>query len=665
MGEAKRRLVVGSLVPLIALASGCVRYERADAVEPGRFTALWQRDLSRFEHRIAMEKHTGSDDDWTVVAEAWLDFVNCDEIDREVELTDPLAAYVHATLVAEDVRRALAIYRADGRSLDPAIYVDAAAPDFFERSASDVPSELIQWPTEEEGWVDEVPARRAIASNCGGLRNRVLATRLRPDDEESPVRTFRDWMDTYLTASAVAVDRYEALETSGAPAQLAWSNQMWVAALTHEVAQRWAEFADTAQKKAEKGISAEENRARAENGRKQYAELASYAEGVLREIVPNTPAGVDPAEAARAKLLLAWYELENERPARALELLAAARTDGLDDENFWAARYLELRVASDAAQWKVAAELANGLPPRTSRVHGAYFYRIAVAAKRLNQPDRFLNVAMKAFRDRPYKADPFLRALYWEMLQTLADYPFDDRVIEMLEDMGHRGDTSERVEEYARVALDRGQAANADAAARWLLTHEHDKRFHPRYHGIIALAAFVDDDTMRFEAAAADVVARPSSVESALPERRRATFFRDADQELARLLRQMLPVMAEWGDDRAARDRRQRWLRVIVGQSQQFVRETETTLARPQLLELYRLASKLLDDHPRGYAERVGEEEPAPIVLGTVRVERRDLDKHEPTVELQMQAPYSLTLIPRDDLAPVEWPRRWPAEAGP
>ena len=161
------------------------------------------------------------------------------------------------------------------------------------------------------------------------------------------------------------------------------------------------------------------------------------------------------------------------------------------------------------------------------------------------------------------------------------------------------------------------------------------------------------------------ITERPGALRDALPARRQSSFFAPADAELARGLRQMLPVMAEWGDDRSAQDRRQRWLRVIVTQTQQFVRNTEDTLARPQLLELYRLASALLDDHPRGYAERVGEQEPAPLVLGTVRVHGRDLEQHEPEVELRIEAPYSLTLIPRDGLPPSLWPRHWPREESP
>ena len=234
-----------------------------------------------------------------------------------------------------------------------------------------------------------------------------------------------------------------------------------------------------------------------------------------------------------------------------------------------------------------------------------------------------------------------------------------DWIVE-LEELGQRGGTFERIEEYARVALDRGRSANADAAAVWLLAHHHDAKFHPRYQAIRALAAFLDDDPQRFRERVTDVIQRPEAVLNAVPQTRRATFFAHADAELARILRQMLPVMAEWGDAPAVQTRRGRWLKIIVEETQGFLRRSEETLARPQLLELYRLASGLLADHPRGYAERVGAENLAPLVLGTVRVERGDLARFEPRATVALPEPFSLTLLPDPSLPPQQWPNFWP-----
>ena len=665
-----RPAVRAMLVIVVVCGSSCVRYARADSIaERGKFDALWERDLVAFEHAITYERHTGSDDAWTDVAEAWLNFVNCDPVDTPAEDADATAKFVHRLLVAEDLRRAVAVYQiAAGQRAENALYFDVLTEDFFDRESSARATDLIEWPAEQEGWQDEVPTFADVHSSCEALRTTVLQTPLRPDDEESPPRAFTDWYEAYVVAADAVVDAYASLPNDvrgGAADATQWRTGFWVAAAAHATAAKWEAFAAVAERRAGAGVSVEENQARAANGARRAETLRHDAHRRLETAVRNAPDEVDAAERALAHLLFANYEVGAERTEAALSHLATARELGLSGANLWAARYLELRVAADAARWKVAAELADAFPPPDSRYHGATYYWLSVASKRVGRTDRFLNIAMKAFRDRDYQADPFLRALYWEALETLAEVPFEGRVVEMLEDMGRRGEVYQRVEEYARVSLDRGQNTNADAAARWLLSRQPDRSAHPRYHGLVALAAFGNDDIKAFEAAANLITHRDQKLNDALPARRRPRFFERADEELARLLRQMLPAMAEWGDGGPARQRRQRWLRAVVEVAQEFVRDTRESLARPQLTELYRLASQLLDDHPRGYAERVGEEGPPPLILGTVRVARADLADAEPEISLEMSAPYSLTLIPRDEVPLTQWAIRWPARDTP
>lgn len=269
--------------------------------------------------------------------------------------------------------------------------------------------------------------------------------------------------------------------------------------------------------------------------------------------------------------------------------------------------------------------------------------------------------AMAAFRDRTYRADPFLRALYVETLAVLNGYPFEPRTVELLEDMGDRSRIYGRVEEYARVALDLGRPANAQAAASWLLSEHRDRRYTPRYHAILALAAFLEDDPERFSSQITAIAARPGDLLGAIPASGRPGFFSGADAQLADVLRQTLPVMAEWGDGPSATRRRQRWLELVIATAQRFVRDTPGSVARPQLIELYRIASSMLaEGHARAYPERVGQPGPGLLVLGTVRVEGRDLDPFEPREPLHYTKVFSLTLIPRD-VAPMEqWERFWP-----
>ncbi|MEM1348110.1 MAG: hypothetical protein AAGI01_06120 [Myxococcota bacterium] len=295
-----------------------------------------------------------------------------------------------------------------------------------------------------------------------------------------------------------------------------------------------------------------------------------------------------------------------------------------------------------------------------SPYYASSIYYAGVAMRALGRMDEFMGLALGAFRDRPFKKDPFLRAVYVQTLRVLVGYPLEARTIELLEDMGERSLIYERVEEYAKVALDEGEPENAKAAARWLIASHEDAQARPRYHGVLALAAFLQDDARQFVRHIRDIVRRPKGVVSAIPAWRRPLFFEAADQELAAVLRQMLPVMAEWGDGEEATALRQAWLRVVIKEAQEFVRNAPESVARPQLIELYRLSSALLEeDSARAYPERVGAARPAPLVLGTVRVAERDLSPFEPSGAPSSPEVFSLTMVPRDAQPLDMWPEFW------
>ena len=233
-------------------------------------------------------------------------------------------------------------------------------------------------------------------------------------------------------------------------------------------------------------------------------------------------------------------------------------------------------------------------------------------------------------------------------------------MVEIVEELGPRSETFSRVEELARIALDRGNPDHAVAAANWLADKHRNARYRPTYFALHALAAFSRDDLPTFKQAIADMTHRSTDLLDALPRHRQARFFARADREFARILRHVLPVMAEWGNAREMRARRQKWLRAAVEEIQRFLRTTGESVARGQLIELYRLASALLETHPRGYAERLGTMPPLPLILGTVRVEGEDLTRHEPAVDLYTSPPVSLTLVPRDRVPASEWLFTWP-----
>lgn len=329
---------------------------------------------------------------------------------------------------------------------------------------------------------------------------------------------------------------------------------------------------------------------------------------------------------------------------------------GVEQKNYWQANYLHLRLLARLGLWEQMTPFIDQLPPENSPLYAPYVWHVSRALWATGQTERFLAIAMVAMRDRPYQSDPFVRALYLRVLAALSDVPFEARTVELIEDLGPRSKTFERVEAYAAVSLDRGRPENAAAAARWLLSKHLNANYHPRYWAILALAAFLEDDLKGFEAALDQVVTRPKQLEEALGIDRRASFFVNADEQLARVFREMLPVMAEWGDGEKAEALRQKWLSVIVTRAQRFVQSSPESLARPALIELYRIASTMLEaGAARAYPERVGELAPAPLVLGTVRVAERDLDPFEPQIQTYHDAVPSLTLVPRDTLPVARW----------
>ncbi|MBA2664035.1 MAG: hypothetical protein H0U74_17225 [Bradymonadaceae bacterium] len=631
------------LVAAAALSTGCVTYSHASLPQDARFELLYERKLAAFEQRVAMERHTASGDDWTSVAEGWVALINCRKVanPEDLGLQDPLARVVYAGLVLEDARRERMLGQAltarTGTWGRDTIFARLHHPDFFDRVADHLPPGYIYWLPEDESWVDELPAPLAADSGCDELR-KSLAESVTAAPSDGVVA--QDWVALEISAVEAVLAAGRALsDDQGGESltRLLWHTRVHGAQLL------WSEA-----RKLERDDGADPEKIAA-----LHREALAHLEAASRYEVVEL---VDSGERSRMELLHGVLLAKLERPSDALGHLARAEALGLSDDNHWGSRYLRLRLLMNAALWEDAAALTEKVPPQTSRFFSPYAYYGALSLRRVGLEDRFLALAMAAFRDRPYEADPFMRGLYAEVLQTIADYPFEARTIELLEEMGPRNKTFGRVEEFAAVSLDRGRPENAAAAARWLLARQTDAREHPRFYALLALSAFLDDNERVFVENVAKITARPDKLLDVVPQHRRSSFFAHADAELARALRLMLPVMAEWGETPRARVRRQKWLRIIVAQTQGFLRETNESLARPALVELYRLASAMLDDHPRGYAERVGATDAAPLVLGTVQLNARQLAQFEPPIEPTLSPVFSLALVPRDEVQPANWP---------
>src|SRR5699024_7379068 len=134
--------------------------------------------------------------------------------------------------------------------------------------------------------------------------------------------------------------------------------------------------------------------------------------------------------------------------------------------------------------------------------------------------------------------------------------------------------------------------------------------------------AFLDDDRSRFRHHIQAISQRPDWAKELIPRNRRAAFFSIQDTELRRVLQTTLPLMAEWGDDDSAQALRQIWLQIIIDETQTLLRNAPESAQSEELQRLYRLASRLLDDHPRGYAQQIGAQDisSSALILGTVEL---------------------------------------------
>jgi hypothetical protein len=635
---------------------------------------LYERDLSEFERALAVENELDVDDAWTRVGEAWLALANCRPVDREVEFGDgreaATAAFVHATLVVEDTRRRLEVARrmAGGRAMSvPRLVEGIREPGFFDREPPARSEDTIRWPAEAEKWADEVPAAVTVESNCNELSAQIREEAGPFEDElekeesenraeggEMPRGRVAQWRAAMLEAVERVLARYERLDGEmrrGSLAATYWQTRVYGAAQAHRYAEVYGEEGP-----------GEENPAVVV----EHLRASALGERVGRWLGPvvaedsGAAAFLDEATRARALLVAAERAAAAGEPDGVVTFVDRALAVGLEETNRWMAKYLRLRASTRVGRWEEAVATGDELPPTDSPYFAPYAYRLGVALRQLDRDDRLLGMSKEVFRARQPRENPFLRGLYEELLRLMARYEFEARVAELLEEVGPRSGTYRRIEEFARVCLARGRLDNAEAAGRWLLEHRQDARFRPRYRGILAMVAFHRNDTGAFRRQIGELIERPDSLLEAIPAHRRAEFFAPADSALADVFRRMLPAMAEWGDSEAARARRRRWLEVIVDETQAFLRETDESMVRSRLVEMYRMASSLLEDDPRGYAERVGSEESAPLVLGTVEVGPGRLGPHEPVFRVRFAEPYSLAVIPRDDRAAPEWPRRWP-----
>ncbi len=637
---------------------------------PDRFSFLQKRQLSDFERALASDAHNGEETDWTKLGNSWLAFANCEPF-PDVNFEDRSISFLEASLRSESARRdmRLIIFASDDAPVET-LAGTLMSESFFNRKGID--EDAIKWPGGTERWADEHPASLDIQSRCSEYITEVANKAL--DLDKDGLRTpLEYWEARYYNSIIVANKMSKDIpfeKRRGAIGETLFKINLEgirYFAGRRRIFEQESQSLKKQRNENSKSPDEDADLLRLQTLGMNYVSAFSKKIKILadnlQELVPVEGLRFSATELAIAKSVLAMLALEDGRFEDARNYLISkpgSVPDFDDTQSAWLSRYLDIRVNSALGNFKyISAKYDNALPPRRSKYYGPYVYRLAIALKEGGTKDRFYGVVKSAFRDRVYKSDPFLRALYFELLKSLAAVPFGPEVSEMLEELGLRGETFERVEELARVALDEGHPDNASAAAKWLLSNHNNAKFHPRYNAITALSAFQSDDEALFLAALKAVIYRQKEVVEALAPSRRAKFFQHADIELTRVLQRIIPEMAEWGDSAMIRKRRQKWLKVLVGVTQEFLHNDKNSMARRALVELYRLASGLLEDDPRGYAERVGESRLRPLVLGQVTLESTELDAFEPGIDLGISTVFSTTLVPNN--TPIaEWMDRFP-----
>ncbi|TXD36880.1 hypothetical protein FRC96_09180 [Lujinxingia vulgaris] len=616
------------------LLSACIPLDTVDDPALGPFDALHRGDLSQAEQRLAHRVQRGPPGELDPIARDLIDLATCVVPTASGDLAGHHTtsdAHLLASLIALEDTRRLRLIR---QSLNlPAerragwhrgtIHTTLTSRDAFNTEPADVPADTVTWPAHTERWPGERPAAVAIDWECESLGKRAR-------DISS-----HTWLARESDQTRMALELLDISDGPDLP-------QLHEALSAHLVDLSLSRLERTPGTQTPQQIVALARE-------RAHATLA--ARDALHHIQRVNARAPSPGTLARqASLAMATGEVEF--ASDALRLLS----EELKGPIALAARYLRLRLLWLQGRFDEAAHLALPLPPPQSGYFEAHAYFGVTALRRSGRTDAFLGAAREALRDRDRAQNPYLGAVYQEVLRELATYQVDARTFEILEEFGPRNKLLERVAELADVAIDAGRPRVAESLAQHLLNEDRDARRRPRYHATQALAAFLLDDAPAFVDALRLIAPRPDAIMEVIPARRRATFFAEADAQLARVLRAALPLMAEWGDSPADQARRQRWLSLMIEELQRFMRTTPDSAIGEELEELYHLAGELLEDHPRGYAERVGRDEATALILGTVHLPPAYLALDAPNPRMSWPSVRSLLIVPRDQGALNAWP---------
>jgi len=667
-----------SALSVAGLSFGCQDRSRLEAISQALFVPLAEGELNRFEQRLAHLKRSGASGDALIVATQWLYLLNCHPIPQLTAPSAPLWRALHASLYLEESRGSDDLGHLRG-PLSPSGGGLKLSPQLLP------PDLWMSWPKDVEGWPDELPASVELPRRCQGASGRVAfdpssgvtlpsvvaqrlgkaqATPTRPEHAPQALKLMSTLGELLLPQAAIA--RAELWRSS---ARLGWALE--VLKSLNELPQLQSSLISSWRWWLNYDVALSLTLASGVSPGWPPAESAPLAARALYRLACQRwleLATAPPALGRGARLIHAQSGLmsglcleQSGEPQGALERWAELPLGVLDVNGEALLAYHRLRLLSQLGRWAEAITMRAALPSPRSKLYPAFVYALGLAHQNAGDQAGLMALSTEVFRDRSWRRDPFLRGLFYLFVRSLTGYDFESRVIELLEDLGPRVETYERVRVFAEVSLDEAQPAQARDAATWLLGRRVRGAERYRLYRLLAHAALLKLDRASFSAALAEISGLKSESLKAIPKGRRGGFFKDRDAALTRLLQRLLPMVAEWpkGPTRSA------WLELLISEVQLFLRTRPESRSRAELTELYRAGKGMLSPRSRlAYAEQIGRKSPESLVLGRVRVQAANVSPFEPReLSLPLSSPWSLTLIPTGALNPITWALTWPPQS--
>jgi hypothetical protein len=678
------RLVISLIVlPMILLLPSCIDWQRQSISEQTIYELLSQRNISALEQKIAHFERLGESRRSVDFAKQWIYFANCQPVPPQHDILlqyqsnpsyfskdEKIWVLLALQLRLEEYRRLAQSIQFNTASITPAQYLQSIgiyqhwfSADFFQKSSPNLDLRLwAQWPKNAEGWPDEVPNFISIENQCNRspidqkLEKALIP--LKPDLAWPFSLIFKEindqaWKELYINLQQLTlIDQILAISKKLTLDTQAWKEWQW-----------WVYYhqSQVYLKLAQIDIGWPIKNQKAPTQAFFFYQNACQQISTLLEIKLDTQDIKLALQGMRYLKGICTLDLSVPQdqfdPRReALHIWKSIDLDLLDEDQLVLLQYQRLKYLTELQEWQECTRLESALPKSTHPIYTPFVYLLGLAFDRSGQEDKFLAFGLKLFRDKSWRKDPFLRALFYVFVRKLTKLSFEGKVIELLEDLGDRRFTYERVLIFSEIALDEGDVEQGISSAQWLLAHHDHAESHPQYHSLLAFAYFLQGNQNLFKKYIKEIIGITPALLEAIPQGRRAKFFETRDIALTQLLRLILPKIAELEN----RQQKDLWLKLMIEEIQNFIRLRAESKAKEDLLSLYRTASQMLSNQEaRAYPELIGKNSLPTLVLGEARLHSANLTPFEPRYLrwLPMRV-WSLLMIPSHQ-NPYSWTQSW------